>query len=312
MLIDRFGRPITHMRISVTLRCNHSCIFCHREGIFGLKSRELSPGDWGFVARMGVRNDIIYYKLTGGEPLIRDDIVDIVHEIRSVGGVVSITTNGSRLAEFAEKLAEEKVDHINVSLHSLKPDVFKTITGGDLERVLAGIFKALEYGLKLKIDYVILSLNINEYKDLISFAQKHGLDMNIIELIPLGMSPETYGKLHAGLNNIINYLEKISVKKYKKEFQSRPTYVLPNNSKITIVKGWQNPELCMKCTRIRMTPDGRIKLCIFRNDLVLDARKAILDRDEEAFQKLLEKAALLREPYFKPENLAKSSRSNNS
>lgn len=265
-----------------------------------MRNRELSPSDWGFVARMGVKNDIRYYKLTGGEPLIRDDVVDIIHEIRSAGGIVSIVTNGSRLEQLAEQLADEKVDHINVSLHSLRPDVFKIITGGDLDSVLLGIRKALELGLKLKIDYVVLHINIDEYKDLIGFAERNGVDMNIIELIPLGLSMEEYHKLHTGLDKIIEYLEKISVKKYKKEFQSRPVYVLPDGVKITVVKGWCNPELCMRCTRIRMTPDGRIKTCIFRNDLYVDARKAILDRDEEAFQKALEKAVMIREPFFKP------------
>jgi cyclic pyranopterin phosphate synthase len=288
------------MRISVTLRCNHSCIFCHREGIFGARNRELSPSDWGFVARVSVKHDIRDYKITGGEPLIREDIVDIVHEIRSAGGKVSIVTNGSFLEKYARGFAEEGVDHINVSLHSLKPEVFKLITGGDLERVLRGIDEALNYGLKLKLDYVVLSYNISEFRDIIRFAEERGVDLNIIELIPLGLTLEKYKTLHTGLDEIIDYLEKNSVEKHIREFQSRPEYVLSSGIRVVIVKGWYNPELCMHCTRIRMTPDGYIKTCIFRNDTLVNARKAILERDEEGFVEALRKAVMLREPFFKP------------
>jgi cyclic pyranopterin phosphate synthase len=301
VLIDRYGRPVTHLRISVTNRCNHRCIFCHREGIVGGDySSELSAEDWGFVARVGVELGIKYYKLTGGEPLIRDDIVEITRLIREAGGRVSIVTNGSLLDRHAAGLADAGVEYVNVSLHSLNPERFRLITRGDLGRVLRGIEEAVKHGIRVRLDYVVLTWNISEYRDIIDYASRNGFDLNIIELIPLGMSLDSWKSLHMGLAEIEEYLERISVEKRVKEFQSRPVYILPNGVEVTLVKGICNPEFCMKCTRLRMTPEGYIKTCIYRNDQLVDARKYILARDHDGLVEAFKKATMLREPFFKP------------
>ncbi len=305
-LIDRYGRPLTHMRISVTLRCNHRCIFCHREGLpSNVNGVELTAQDWGFVASVASSLGIKYYKITGGEPLVRNDIVDIVRSIRNSGGIVSIVTNGSLLTKYAEELAD-LVSHINISLHSLNPEVFRKITHGKLEPVLKGIDEALRNGIKLKIDYVVLSLNSHEYTDIINYASDKGVNLNIIELIPLGMSLTEYNRLHAPMDPIEKYLEKISVKKDRKAFQSRPTYILPSGIEVTVIKGICNPEMCMHCTRIRMSPDGKIKTCIYRNDNLLDAYPFIVSRDAEGLKQLFIKANSLREPFFKPERIVEA------
>jgi len=301
MLIDRFGRPLTHMRISVTLRCNHSCIFCHMEGIPLSQSlrNELSPEEYGLIAKAAGDLGIKYYKLTGGEPLLRNDIVDIIREIRPYASSISLTTNGSLLAKYAKDLKEAGIDYINVSLHSLKPGVFKFITGGNLNSVLKGIEEALNVGIKLKIDFLALKFNENEFKEIIDYASKYGLDMNVIELIPLGIATNVWKSMHVGLNGIEKFLEGIAIKKYVKEFQNRPTYILPTGIKVTIVKGYANPDLCMKCTRIRLTPDGKLKLCIYRNDLYIDLKPALKMKDVDRIKELIVKANRLREPFFK-------------
>ncbi len=261
---------------------------------------ELTAQDWGFVASVASSLGIKYYKITGGEPLVRNDIVDIVRTIKDSGGIVSVVTNGSLLAKYAEELAD-LVSHINISLHSLKPEIFRKITYGRLEPVLKGIEEALRNGIKLKIDYVVLSLNSNEYTDIINYASNKGINLNIIELIPLGMSLTEYNKLHAPMDPIEKYLDKISVKKDMKAFQNRPTYILPSGIEVTVIKGICNPEMCMHCTRIRMSPDGKIKTCIYRNDNLLDAYPFIISRDAEGLKQLFIKANSLREPFFKPE-----------
>ena len=301
MLIDRFGRPLTHMRISVTLRCNHSCIFCHMEGIpLSLSLRnELLPEEYGLIAKAAGDLGIKHYKLTGGEPLLRNDIVNIIREIRPYASSISLTTNGSLLAKYAKDLKEAGIDYINVSLHSLKPDVFKFITGGNLNSVLRGIKEALNVGIKLKIDFLALKFNENEFKEIIDYASKYGLDMNVIELIPLGIAANEWKSMHVSLNGIEKFLESIAIKKYIKEFQNRPTYVLPTGIKVTIVKGYANPDLCMKCTRIRLTPDGKLKLCIYRNDLYIDLKSALKMKDVDRIKELIVKANRLREPFFK-------------
>ncbi len=303
MLIDRYGRPLTHIRISVTLRCNHNCIFCHREGISSANSEELTAEEWGFVAKVAIKLGIKNFKLTGGEPLVRNDIVDIVRNLVEVGGEVTMVTNASLLEKYAASLAEAGIKRINVSLHSLKPEVFKIITGGGkLEQVIKGINAAVDSGIPLKINYLVMSVNSDEYKDIISFAESINADMNIIELIPLGLNTSEYRDLHIDLNEIEEYLEKYSVNKYVKEFQSRTTYVLPTGIKITLVKGFLNPLMCMKCTRVRATPDGKLKTCLYREDNMVDMKPAIKARDEEKLEEMFKKINMLREPFFKPTN----------
>ncbi len=302
VLVDRYGRPVTHLRISVTLRCNHECIFCHREGIFTNPIVELEPWEWGFVAKVGVKLGIVNYKLTGGEPLVRGDIHEIVEEIHNAGGKVSMVTNGSLLKYYADKLANAGLEQVNISLHSLNPYTFYEITRGRLEKVIEGIKSAKQAGIRVKIDYLVLSLNSKEYKDIIGFAEKHGLDLNIIELIPLGLVGEEYWKLHYPLKEIEEYLEKHSIKKYYREFQFRPTYVMPTGIKVSIVKGYGNPLLCARCTRLRATPDGKLKTCIYVNKTV-DMRPAIINRDEKQLEEKFREAVRLREPYFKFKDL---------
>ncbi|WP_434731040.1 GTP 3',8-cyclase MoaA [Thermogladius sp. KZ2Tp1] len=300
MLVDRFGRPLTSLRISVTEKCNHRCVFCHREGLLNYESEsELGAEDWGFVANVASYLGIRDAKLTGGEPLVRRDIVEIVREIAGNGLSTSITTNGSLLDKYAKGLAEAGVDHVNVSLHSLREDVFKAITGGDLKRVLQGIEAALQYGTRLKLDFVVLTWNKDEVADLVEFASKRGLEINMIELIPLGVDAELYKRIHVELREVEGYLEKRAVKVEVKEFQSRPVYHLDNGVKVTLIKGFCNPELCARCTRIRFTPDGKIKPCLFRNDNLVDARPYILSRDFHGLVEAFKRANSLREPYFK-------------
>jgi len=261
---------------------------------------ELSPSDWGFVARTVVPMGIKYYKITGGEPLVRPDAPEIVREIREAGGIVSMVTNGSLLDKYAERLVISGLEHLNVSLHSLDPDKFYRITRGRLENVLKGIEEALQYGLKIKIDYVVLTWNKDEYLNIINYAEKHGLDLNIIELIPLGMKPDDWRKLHVGLEDIIDYLERHSIEKKIKDFQSRPIYMLNSGIEVTVIRGICNPELCMRCTRLRMTPSGGIKTCIYREDDIIDAYRYIIERDSQGLINAFKKAVEIREPYFKP------------
>jgi len=297
---DRFARPVDSLRISVTLRCNHSCIFCHMEGILGNQGdKELLPEDYGFLTsilrRLGVRN----YKLTGGEPLIRRDIVEVVGEIRPNAYEVSIVTNGSLLKHYAKGLAEVGLDRMNVSLHSLRKWVFHKITGGRLEPVLKGIDEALEYGHIIKLDYVYLKWNSEEFKEIVDYASARGLDINIIELIPLGMYKERYEKLVASVDPVMKYLSKISLRVEANPFQNRPTYYLPQGNKAVVIKGYGNPYLCAGCTRLRMTPDGKFKTCIFVNNNLVDAWNHIRGRDEEGLRRDFLEAVSRREPYFK-------------
>lgn len=308
-LVDRFGRPVNRLRVSITLRCNHACIFCHREGIPASQVKaELSAGDFGFVAEVASSLGIVGFKLTGGEPLVRDDVVDIVSAISQHVEDVSLVTNASRLREFAQGLAEAGLSRVNVSLHSLREDVFRRITGGgSLSDVLEGIEAAIDAGLKVKLNYLVLSLNAGEFKDIVDYASRIGADLNVIELIPIGTPSDVYRELHAGLSPVEDYLRRQAVKVWRAEFQNRPTYLMPSGIKVYVIKGFGNPYLCARCTRLRMSPDGKLQTCIYRPDLIVDARDAILGRDVEGLKEAFRRATELREPYFKlPEKKSSS------
>ncbi|AFL66199.1 GTP 3',8-cyclase MoaA [Desulfurococcus amylolyticus] len=303
MLVDRFGRKIDSFRIAVTSRCNYQCIFCHREGMMNNPGNEaLDAGDYGFLTEVAVKHGIKSFKLTGGEPLVRSDIVDIVREIATYTRDVSMTTNGSLLLEKAGLLAEAGLNRINVSIHSLKPPVYRFITRGStlLEKVLKGVDEALNHGIKVKIDFVVMKVNIDEVKNIVEYASGKGLDVNIIELIPLGTPQDVYRDQHVIVDPVIEFLEKNSIAKTVREFQSRPEYIMPSGIKVDVVKGYGNPALCSRCTRLRLTPEGWIKTCLFIDKPIVDISRELKNRDEKGVINGIKRAVYLREPFFKP------------
>ncbi len=304
LLIDKYGRPLTHARVSITSRCNYSCMFCHKEGISWSTINELSPEDWSFFASIASKLGITYFKLTGGEPLTRSDVASIVMGIKPYAKELSMTTNGSLLDKYAEELLDSGLDRVNVSLHSLNREVFRRLTGGVLEHVLKGIEAAVGLGLVVKLDYLVTSLNAREYVNIINYAESLGLDLNIIELIPLGLASERYAELHSSLSIVEEYLERAAVARTKHELQSRPTYIMPSGIRVTLVKGFCNPELCASCTRIRVTPEGKLKTCIYVNEPLIDAGDCIRKRDEGGLIKALIKANELRKPFFSHSSLS--------
>lgn len=301
-LKDRFNRCVNSYRIVVTMRCNYSCVFCHREGITNsLRNELMDSSDYGFLAENSVKLGIDDYKITGGEPLLRDDIGDIVKEISEAGGHVTMTSNGSMLSLRAKDLAEGGLERINVSLHSLRRETYSYITGGtrSLDKVLEGIKIAKDYGIKIKLDFVLMRTNFSELKDIIDYASNIGADLNIIELIPLGTPHAVYSKEHYPVKDLEAILNNISGEVKIKAFQNRPSFKLPSGIEVTLVKGYGNPSLCEGCTRLRVTPDAKFKTCLFVEDPYIDFLEPLKKRDKEGFIKALRRAVELREPYFK-------------
>lgn len=298
-LRDKYGRTVDRFRVSVTQRCNHACIFCHREGIFRFEEEALDPEDYGFLAKVSKTLGITKYKLTGGEPLVREDITGIVRELRYYSDEVSLSTNGSLLKNKARFLAEAGLDRLNLSLHSFKDEVFAYIARAPLKPVMEGLIEALDVGLKVKINFVVMRSNVDEILRLLDFASRMGVSVNLIELIPLGTPQDVYVKEHVSLGEVEDLIEERSTKKYYRDFQNRPTYVLDSGVEVTLIRGYGNPYLCSGCTRLRLTPSGKIKVCIFREDVFIDIKEALKNRDALAVEEALKKATLLREPYFR-------------
>jgi len=289
-MVDSFGRKVTGLRIALTPRCNLRCIYCHHEG--EVEPEKEMPAEMVVsVARAAAELGVHSIKFTGGEPLLRRDLADLLSQMPQDLDI-SLTTNGVFLAEQAQSLAEAGLDRVNVSLDSLNPKIYRAITGcqeGDLERVLAGIDAAKVAGLwPLKLNVVVLKKNEREILELIEFSRERGLILQLIELLDLkglGISGDIDGierRLHARADSV-----------RIRQMHRRKKYFL-DGAEVEVVRPMDNTEFCANCTRLRVTSDGRIKTCLLRNDNLIEIGTC----DCEKIKELLLVANERREPYF--------------
>ncbi|MEM2877934.1 MAG: GTP 3',8-cyclase MoaA [Candidatus Hadarchaeales archaeon] len=300
MLKDRYGREIRGLRISITSRCNLRCFYCHGEGCRA-GSTEMTPPEIEKIARLAFELGIRSVKITGGEPLVRDDICDIVKGISSAGFEdISMTTNGLFLAEKAADLCEAGLRRVNVSLDTLRPELYARITGESaLPRVLSGIEAALKAGMNpVKINTVVLSgLNEDEIPDMIGYASRHGVALQLIELVDAG--GEIFMKHHADLSDIEDMVRKRAIKLVTRDdMQARRRYLLPG-VEVEIVRPVHSSEFCARCTRLRLTPDGFLKPCLMRDDGTVDLVSHIRSGDMDGARRAFLRAVEAREPFWK-------------
>ncbi len=307
-MIDRYGRPLEDLRVTLTHVCNFSCFFCHMEGEDTESMQGLSPHQIGLVSRVAVEFGVKSVKLTGGEPTLRRDLPEIIREIRSSGvRDISMTTNGFLLANIAGKLKDAGLDRINISLHALTREKFKDVTGVDgMDRVIAGIREAKNQGFKpIKLNFVLTKRNSEEAKRVIEFSEEIGIDeLHLIELHPVGLGRSTFS-FHQGMEELEKEIAKIAVKSEIREKHFRPRYTLPSGLVVEIVKPYANPIFCAGCNRVRLTVDGKLKTCLYRDDKVIDVMYALSNKDltlEERLELIrhgFEAAISIREPNFK-------------
>jgi len=303
VLTDSYGRPVESIRISVTQRCNLRCFYCHREGDFSEGRAEMSPREIERIVSLAASFGVSRVKLTGGEPLLRTDIVSIVQKIKDTPGIkkVSMTTNGILLAKYAEPLKEAGLARVNVTLDTLKPKRFKQITGLDvLENVVSGIKEAARVGLyPVKVNMVLLKgVNEDELMDLVNFAGENRLILQIIEL-ETAVEDETYKRYHADLGKVEDYLKDAAEKIVIRRMHHRRQYYLRNGTEVEIVKPMHNTEFCRYCNRLRITADGKLKPCLFISDNLVDFLTPMRKRSsEESLKELFIEAVKRRKPYF--------------
>lgn len=303
MIKDPYGRPVTSIRISITQRCNLRCFYCHREGEDYGGHTEMTPEEIqrivGVVASFSIRK----VKLTGGEPLLRRDILEIVKRIKSVPEIseVSMTTNGTLLSRLAKPLKEAGLTRVNVSLDTLKPEKYTLITGANLlETVVAGVKEAVKADLfPVKVNMVLLrGVNDGQVWDMLDFARENGLFLQLIEL-ESASEDELYQKYHSDLSRIENELERKAEKIIVRRMHHRRKYFLPGGGEVEIVKPMHNTEFCKHCNRIRVTSDGKFKPCLFRSDNLVDFLGPMRNQaSDESLRELFVKAVKRRRPYF--------------
>ncbi|MEM2971803.1 MAG: GTP 3',8-cyclase MoaA [Candidatus Bathyarchaeia archaeon] len=276
-LIDGYGRPLFNLRIAVTRRCNLNCQFCHMEGEKKLadSAEEMTVDEIVRIVRVAVGLGISKVKLTGGEPLLREDILEIVKRIASLDGLTdfSMTTNGTALANLAEELRANGLRRVNISLPTLDEEVYGKLTGGELADVLEGVKVAVKVGFHpVKLNMLVLKgVNDMAVSEMIEFARETSAILQLIELEPLNISHAYYVANHKPLDEYESMLKQKAVKvETRRYMQNRQVYHLPDVT-VEVVHPIENTEFCLHCTRLRVTSDGKLKPCLMRNDNLVDA-----------------------------------------
>jgi len=291
----------------VTQRCNLNCPYCHREGetsssVDSIRG-EMTAEEIVRLTRIAAGLGISRVKLTGGEPLLRKDILEIVMGIANLRGLkdLSMTTNGVHLAFLAKDLKQKGLMRVNVSIPSLNTKAYHNLMGGELGEVLNGIKTAVDVGLHpVKLNMLILKgVNEKEIEKMIGFAERNGTILQLIELEPVNISPDYYEQHHFDLDAIQKQLKEHAFKVENRRYmQNRQVYFLPK-TKVEVVKPIENTEFCKRCTRLRVTSDGKLKPCLMRNDNLIDVLGPLRDgANDKELESLFIEACKRRRPYW--------------
>lgn len=284
-MIDGFGRRITYVRISVTDRCDLRCRYCMAEHMRFLPKRDiLSLEEVAQLADIFIARGVRHIRLTGGEPLVRRGILDLVGWIGARIGdgldELTLTTNGTQLEQFAAGLHGAGVRRINVSLDSRRPERFAHITrGGELVNVLRGIEAARDAGLAVKINMVALAgLNEDQLLPMLDYCAGAGCDLTLIETMPLGEVEADRSDHYMPLHHFIAPLREMhALYPVEKRTGGPARYFAIEDSPVTL--GLITPlsdNFCATCNRIRLTVEGRVYMCLGQDDHV-DLRAALRD-----------------------------------
>lgn len=266
---DSHGRSVRSLRISVTQRCNLACDYCHKEGQLP-SGKEMTPVEIERLVRVAATLGVRKVKITGGEPLMRGDIADIIARISPLVSEVSLTTNGLNLHEIAPNLKAAGLGRVNVSLHSLDGGIYKRICGVDLmQSAVQGIESAVKAGLNpVKVNMVVLKgYNENEIRDMMDFCARAGAILQLIEYETSreGAQRDVFKERFYSLDEIEKELETRATSITHNELHRRRQYKIDTNNGqvcVELVRPMHNTEFCGNCTRIRLSSDGRIKPCL--------------------------------------------------
>lgn len=310
---DKYNRKIDYLRLSITDRCNLRCIYCMEENSkeFLDNNKLLTDDEIIKIVKVASNLGIKKVRLTGGEPLVREGIVSLVKRINNIDGIseIYITTNGILLDDKIVDLYNNGLKGINISLDSLKVDRFKEITRvGELGQVISSMNKALELGVKVKVNIVLIDeINYDEIVDFVRLSIDKKIDVRFIELMPIGI-----GKIHKGITNnevLKNIKTNFKYKEIinKEELSGPASYIKVQNSKgrVGFISAISSC-FCENCNRIRITSDGFLKQCLHYKsgiDLKELLRKNI---SEDELQNIIKDAI-----YTKPEKNKFNSDDNN-
>ena len=266
---DSFGRQIDYLRLSLTERCTLRCTYCRVDEGLCPKNAELSADDLILLAEVCVELGIERIRLTGGEPLLRKDLIQIVRGVASLPGLkdLSMTTNAQMLAEMAADLKVVGLNRLNISMDTFKPELFHELTGGSLQKVLDGIQAAIAAGFDpIKINVVLMrGVNENEIDDFIALTAKDKIDVRFIEYMPIGCGN---GSHELRLNNQELIAARPWLKALPPRLHGQPSSDYTFDGALGRV-GFISPishAFCSDCNRIRIMSDGALRTCLGRDD----------------------------------------------
>ncbi|CDF58528.1 GTP 3',8-cyclase MoaA [Thermobrachium celere] len=279
-MLDKFNREINYARISITDACNLRCLYCMPNGYIAKHYNFLTVDEIKNIVTALSRLGVKRIRVTGGEPLIRKDIIEIIKTINQVEGIddIGITTNGILLGEKIQDLIKYGLKRVNISLDTLKEDRFKKLTGGDLKKVLDGLNKSIELGLVVKVNMIpIKGINDEEIIDFINITKHLNIDVRFIELMPIGEATKFKGVTK---DDILKYLDGANIVKIENN-GGGPSEVYRLNGHVGRV-GFittMSHSFCSRCNRVRITSDGKLKTCLHNPD-EYDLRPYIDDVDK--------------------------------
>jgi len=282
---DQFNRDLNYLRVSITDRCNLRCAYCMpEEGVEHMPHEELlSYEELYTVIEEFVKLGVKKLRITGGEPLVRKDVVNFIEKVASLRQLndIAMTTNGIGLVDLAEPLKKAGLHRVNVSLDTLNPERYKYITrGGDLNKVLKGILIAKEVGLKVKINCVVnKGINDDEVERFIQLTDRWGVDVRFIELMPIGQNVK-YAQEHFYSNELIikQFPDLIPVIAEDPSSPARYYQLKGAKGKVGLISPL-SCNFCAYCNRLRLTPDGKLKPCL-HSDIEIDLKNALRNNQD--------------------------------
>lgn len=284
-LIDRFGRHVTYVRISVTDRCDFRCVYCMSEDmVFLPRAQVLTLEELLLIGRAFTELGVGKIRITGGEPLVRKNVLWLLRRLGALAGLreLVLTTNGSQLEHLAPELRDAGVRRINISLDSLDPERFLRITRvGDLAKVMRGIDAAIQTGFdRIKLNSVILrNRNHDEVTDLVQFAIDRGLDISFIEEMPLGIvGDHDRAEAYYSSDQIRHDLQQRYTLVPTTETTGGPSRyyrVAGSDARVGFISPHSH-NFCGSCNRVRVTTEGRLLLCLGQEHS-MDLRQVIRD-----------------------------------
>lgn len=273
---DSFGRSIEYLRLSITHACNHQCFYCRGSEPFD--NTQMSISDILRYTKALVRFGVRKIRITGGEPLMREDCVDICKSLKGIEGLdeLCLTTNASLLAPIAQDLKNAGVDRINISLNTLKKDKFSTITPtGNFDDVIDGFNEAKKVFDNIKLNVVLMKgINDDEIRDFVELTRTEPITVRFIEFMPIGMASAQFEKRFIPSSSVLSGVK--GLVKIKDDGVSQ-LYKLDNAvGRVGLI----NPvscKFCSKCNRLRLTDDGKLRMCL-HSDYAVNL-KGLSDKD---------------------------------